>query len=264
MKLFILENAKETYIYNVQSIESSTDSLFGGGNYNEEDDFTEIINTLQFRLEKDFNEKRYSGLLYKATDFYSGPTILPFDQQKSLLFYTVSPKLKTQLEQLNLPKHKFYPITLNIDKKVDLPYYILQIDSSMTPYTDFSQSSFYGINTINNEVTYYDKGEYQSDEHLTNSMDEDIFLCDKSLFINQDLDWVYMAPYFIISEKSKQLFEENNIIGMEFIPFYELPSDFDEPNELGYLNYYGGREIIINGKSSMNGLNINDFPNVDN
>lgn len=167
------------------------------------------------------------------------------------------------MEQLNLPGHKFYNISLNIDNGVDLTYHILQIKSAMSSYRDYSKSSFYGLNLINDQFLHYEKGEIKSTEHLLSLVDEDIFPYDKSMYINQELDWIYLAPYFIISEKSKQLFEDKNIVGMEITPFYEVESDYGKPNELGFLNKFGGREIIINGKSSMDGLDINDFSKAD-
>ncbi|MEW5675966.1 hypothetical protein ABGT15_06595 [Flavobacterium enshiense] len=207
--------------------------------------------------------KKKKNLLYEAIDFYYGPLILNNKKENTLQFFTISHKLKELLEQLNLPKHRFYPIKLNIDNGIDLPYYILQIDDNMTPYMDYNKSSFYGINLITDEILFYKEGEIISEEHLLGFLDDDIFPKEKSMYIHQKLDWTYISPYFIISEKSKQLFEENNIIGMEITPFYELGSDYGKPNEFGFLNEFGGREIIINGKSSMEGLDINDFPRAE-
>ncbi|MBS7233631.1 hypothetical protein KHA90_21690 [Flavobacterium psychroterrae] len=264
MKLYTLKSAFGTYINRIQSIDTSDNLPFSGGEYNDHEDFTEIINKLQFRLERDVNEKKMtSDFLYQAIDFYYGPIIIKSDQEKTLHFFSVSPKLKTLLEQLKLPKHKFYPIVLNIDNGIDLSYYILQIDDNMTSYMDYNKSTFYGLNLISDELSFYQEGEIKSEENLLGLLDDDIFPYDKSMSINQELDWVYMAPFFMISEKSKQLLEGNGIVGMEITPFYEVESDYGKPNDLGYLNKFGGREIIINGKSTMDDLDIDDFPRAD-
>ncbi|TDW46559.1 hypothetical protein EV144_106231 [Flavobacterium sp. 270] len=264
MKLYTLKAGFGTYMNRTQSIDPSDNLPFSGHNYKEDEDFTDIINKLQFRLARDVHEKKMnSDFLYEAIDFYNDPLIIKPNQKKSLQFFTVSSKLKKLLEQLELPEHKFYPIILNIEKGIDLPYYILQIKSAMSSYRDYSKSSFYALNLVTDIFLQYEEGEIKSTEHLLGLLDEDIFPYDKSMYINQELDWIYLAPYFIISEKSKQLFEDNNIVGMEITPFYEVESDYGKPNELGFLNKFGGREIIINGKSSMDGLDINDFPKAD-
>lgn len=264
MKLYTLKASFGTYINRIQSVDPSDNLPFTGSNYKEDEDFTDTINKLQFRLARDLNEKKMtSDFLYEAIDFYNDPLIVKSNQKKSLQFFTVSQKLKNLLEQLNLPEHKFYPITLNIDDGIDLPYYIFQIKSAMSSYRDYSKSNFYALNLVNDEFSFYKEGEIKSTEHLLGLLDDDIFPYDKSMYINQELDWVYMAPFFIISEKSKQLFEENGIAGMEITPFYEVESDYGKPNDLGYLNKFGGREIIINGKSTMDGLDINNFPRAD-
>lgn len=201
--------------------------------------------------------------MYEAIDFYKGPIIIKSDQRKTLRFFTISPKLKNLLEQLALPKHRFYQITLNIDTGIDLPYYVLQIDTLMIPYTDFEKSNIYGLNTTTDEITFFKKGEIKNRQELSKLREKGLFSRFQSHFINHELDWVYMAPFFMVSEKSKQLFEAHNIVGMEMIPFYEVPADYGKPNDLGFLNEFGGREIIINGKSTMDGLNINDFPRAD-
>jgi len=264
MKLYTLKAAFETYMNRTQSVDPSDNLPFSGADYNEDEDFTDIINKLQFRLARDVHEKKMtSDFLYKAIDFYNDPLILKSKQKKSLQFFTVSPKLKKLLEQLELPEHKFYSFMLNIDDDIDLSYYILQIKSAMSSYRDYSKSSFYALNLVSDEFLFYKEGEIKSTEHLLSLLNDDIFPYDRSMYINQELDWVYMAPFFIISEKSKQLFEDSDIVGMEITPFYEVESDYGKPNDLGYLNKFGGREIIINGKSTMDGLDINDFPRAD-
>lgn len=264
MKLYKLDTPHKPYMDRTQSVDPSDNLPFSGGAYNDDEDFTTIINELQFRLERDVYEKKMtSDFLYEAIDFYNGPLILKSDEEKTLQFFTVSPRLKKLLEQLQLPEHKFYPIILNIDNDTNLSYYILQINDNMTPYMDYNRSLFYGLNLITDDLSFYQKGEIQSEEHLLSLLDDDIFPYEKSMYINQDLDWVYLPPFFMITEKSKQLFEDNNIVGMKITPFYEVESDYGKPNDLGYLNKFGGREIIINGKSTMDGLDINDFPRAD-
>jgi len=264
MKLYTLNTPHKPYMNSTQSVDPSDNLPFAGEAYNKDENFTFIINKLEFRLERDVYEKKIKpSFLYQAIDFYSGPLILKSDQKKSLRFFTVSPKLKNLLEQLNLPEHKFYPIKLNIDDGIDLPYYIFQIKSAMSSYRDYNKSSFYALNLVSDEFLFYKEGEIKSTEHLLSLLNDDIFPYDRSMYINQELDWVYMAPFFIISEKSKQLFEDNDIVGMEITPFYEVESDYGKPNDLGYLNKFGGREIIINGKSTMDGLDVNDFPRAD-
>jgi hypothetical protein len=264
MKLYKLSTPNKPYMNRTQSVDPSDDLPFSRGFYNENEDFSELINKLQFRLQRDSYEKKIKpDYLYEAIDFYNGPLFLKSDQEKTLRFFTVSPKLKNLLEQLNLSKYRFYPISLNIDTGVDLPYYVLQIDSNMTPFMDYSRSSFYGLNLVNDDFLFYEKGKIKSEEELLSLLDQRIFPYEKSMYINQDLDWVYLAPFFIISEKSKQLFEDNGIVGMEITSLYEVESDNDKPNDLGFLNEFGGREIIINGKSTMDGLDINDFPRAD-
>lgn len=264
MNLYKLDTPDKPYMYRSQSVDPSDNLPFSGEDYNKSEDFTATINKLKFRLGRDVHEKKIKPIfLYEAIDFYSGPLLIKPDQEKSIRFFTVSAKLKNILEQLNLPEHKFYPITLNIDDGIDLPYYILQIDDNMTTHLDYSKSSFYGLNLITDEFLFYQKGEINSEKELLSLLDYNIFPYYKSMYINQELDWVYLAPFFIISEKSKQLFEENGIVGMEITPFYEVESDYEKPNDLGYLNKFGGREIIINSKSTMDGLDINDFPRAD-
>jgi hypothetical protein len=264
MKLYTLKTDFGTYINRTQSVDPSDNLPFSGGEYNDQEDFTAIISKLQFRLARDVYEKKMtSDFLYEAIDYYNGPLILNSVQEKTLRFFTVSPKLKNILEQLNLPKHKFYPIKLNIDKGVDLPYYILQIDIFMIPYVDFNKSNVYGLNVETEDITFFKTGEIKDSDELFNLREKELFSRFQSQYFTLELDWVYMAPSFLISEKSKQLFKDNNIVGMEITPFYEVESDYGEPNELGFLNYYGGREIIINGKSTMDGLDINDFPRAD-
>jgi|GEM_PF-4031409 len=264
MNLYKLDTPVKPYIYRTQSIDPSDNLPFSGENYNENEDFTDTINKLHFRLERDVYEKKMTAdFLYEAIDFYNGPLILKPNQARTLRFYTISLKLKELLEKLNLPKHRFYPITLNIDTGKDLPYYILQIDIFMIPYVDFNKSNVYGLNVETEELTFFKTGEIKDSDELFNLREKELFSRFQSQYFTLELDWVYMAPSFLISEKSKQLFEDNNIVGMEITPFYEVKSDYDEPNDLGYLNYYGGREIIINGKSTMDGLDINDFPRAD-
>ena len=228
--------------------------------YNKEEDFTEDLKKIKIRLELDHNDKKFASVKYIETDFYKGPSFINNETGGyNLSFYTVSPKMKTLLEQLNLPKHRFYPIMLTIDKGKELPYFILQIDNSMIPYTDVSKSSFYGLNIDTDEVLHYEEELFQTNEEMSEKIPSNIFVRDKSMYINQDLDWVYMAPYFMISEKAKKIFEENNLIDLDLKPFYELKSLFSDFNELGYAKEYAGREIIINGRSTMDGLDIKDF-----
>ncbi|KFF06433.1 hypothetical protein [Flavobacterium reichenbachii] len=264
MKLYKLKAAFGTFINRIQSVDSSNNLPFSGAEYNDQKDFTAIISKLQFRLARDVYEKKMTNdFLYEAIDFYNGPLIVKLNQSKTLQFFTVSPRCKTLLDQLKLPEHRFYPIFVQIDNGIDLPYYILQINNNMTPYMDYNKSSFYGRKLKTKEISLYKKGEIKSEEELLNLPDQNIFPYDCSMYIDQELDWVYMAPFFMISEKSKQLFEENGIVGMEITPFYEVESDYGKPNDLGFLNEFGGREIIINGKSTMDGLDINNFPTAD-
>lgn len=256
MELYILDAKFDPYINRIQTIFPNEMKWGEKIPYNLEEDFTEGIKKLQFRLALDNNDRKIGGIKYKGTDFYKGPDFLEFEGH-CLLFFTVSPKMKAVLEQLNVPNHRFYPIMLTIDKGKELPYFILQIDSSMIPYTDFSKSSFYGLNLDTDEVFYYKTGTFQNMDELNKNIPDEIFVRDKSMYINQDLDLVFMAPYFMISEKSKKLFEEHNLIDLEITPFYEMGAG--KYNELGFRKEYAGREIIINGRSTMDGLDINDF-----
>lgn len=228
--------------------------------HNNKEDFTEDLKKLKFRLELDYNDRKFASVKYVGTDFYRGPNFLEpssEDARHCLRFFTVSPKMKVVLEQLNLPKHRFYPITVTIDKGKELPYFILQIDYNMTPYMDYSKSIYFGENIKTDEITVYETGEIKEESQLFKFLKDRIFLREKVMYINQELDWVYMAPYFIISEKSKKLFEEHNLIDLEITPFYEMGAGMY--NELGFRKKYAGREIIINGRSTMDGLDINDF-----
>jgi hypothetical protein len=257
MNLYILKPKYNPYPTRVQTVYPEHINKFTGIPYREDEDFTEAINQLKFRLQLDHNDRKNPNLKYIGTDFYNGPEFLETSEGHCLLFYTVSPKMKEVLERLNLPKHRFYSINLIIDKGIELPYYILQIDYRVNPYMDYSKSSFYGLNLITDEVIFYEIGEVKNKEEKMGLLDNDIFPREKALYINQELDWVYMAPYFIISEKSKKLFEEHNLIDLEITPFYEMGAGMY--NELGFRKEYGGREIIINGRSTMDGLDINDF-----
>ena len=257
MQLYILDSKYDPYPDNVQTVYPDHINKFTKIPYKENEDFTEAINELKFRLQLDHNDRKNPNLKYVGTDFYRGPEFLETSEGHCLHFYTVSPKMKKVLDQLNLPQHRFYPITLIIDKGKELPYYILQIDYNTSPYMDYSKSSFYGLNLITDEVVFYEIGEIKDEVESMKLLDKEIFPREKTLYINQELDWVYMAPYFMISEKSKKLFEEHNLIDLEMTPFYELGSR--NYNELGYAKEYAGREIIINGHSTMDGLDINDF-----
>ncbi|POR17415.1 hypothetical protein BWK58_15045 [Flavobacterium columnare] len=257
MNLYILKPKYNPYPTRVQTVYPEHINKFTGIPYREDEDFTEAINQLKFRLQLDHNDRKNPNLKYIGTDFYNGPEFLETSEGNSLRFFTVSPKMKEVLEQLNLPKHRFYSINLIIDKGIELPYYILQINKSMVPYTDVSKSSFYGLNLETDEIYHYETGSFQTEDELNKSIPVEIFVRDKSMYINEELDWVYMAPYFIISEKSKKLFEEHNLIDLEMTPFYEMGAGMY--NELGFRKEYGGREIIINGRSTMDGLDINDF-----
>lgn len=260
MELYILDAKFRPYMDCVDAVYPED---MGWGEkipYNLEEDFTEGIKKLQFRLALDHNDRKIGTIKYKATDFYRGPDFLESSNEDvlhSLRFFTVSPKMKVVIEQLNLPKHRFYPIVLTIDKGKELPYFILQIDYSMTPYIDYSKSIYFGENIKTDEIIIYQVGEMKNEDQLYNLLDDGIFPREKTLYINQELDWVYMSPYFMISEKSKKLFEEHNLIDLELTPFYEMGAG--KYNELGFRKEYAGREIIINGRSTMDGLNINDF-----
>ncbi|POR19881.1 hypothetical protein BWK58_14215 [Flavobacterium columnare] len=260
MELYILKPKFDPYINRVETIYPEDMGWGEKISYNQEEDFTEGIKKLQFRLALDHNDKKIGTIKYKGTDFYNGPDFLESSKEGArhcLDFYTVSPKMKETLEQLNLPKHRFYPIMLTIDKGKELPYFILQIDYNMTPYMDYSKSIYFGENIKTDEITTYKIGEIKEENQLFKFLKDRIFLREKTLYINQELDWVYMAPYFMISEKSKKLFEEHNLIDLEMTPFYEMGAGMY--NELGYRKKYGGREIIINGRSTMDGLDSNDF-----
>ena len=259
MNIYILDAKFRPYSDSVQTIFPDEMAL-QKTLYNKEEDFTEGIKKLKFRLELDYNDRKFASVKYVGTDFYRGPNFLEPSKEEArhcLRFFTVSPKMKSVLEQLNLPKHRFYPITVTIDKGKELPYFILQIDYSVNNYMDYSKSSFYGVNLNTDEIIYYDKGVIKDKGEKIKLLDDNIFPREKTLYINQELDWVYMSPYFMISEKSKKLFEEHNLIDLEMTPFYELGSR--NYNELGYAKEYAGREIIINGRSTMDGLDINDF-----
>jgi hypothetical protein len=268
MNLYALDTPAKPYMYRTQSIDPMDNLPFSGGDYIDNEDLSRIISKLQFRLGRDVYEKKItSSFLYEAIDFYNGPLIVKNYSRYMLHFYTVSPKLKELLEQLTLPEHKFYSISLNIDEGVDLPYYIMQIKDNMTPYMDYNKSSFFseyesGSIKSDNPI-YYKEGEIKDEAHLLNLLGKGFSPNELKLYLDKELDWVYLAPYFIISEKSKQLFEDNDIVGMEFTSFYDVKPIVDEVNELGYKCKYGGREIIINGKSTMDGLDINDFPRAD-
>lgn len=257
MELYILDAKFRPYSDSVQTI-FPDEMVLQKTPYNKEEDFTDNLKKLKFRLELDYNDRKFASVKYVGTDFYNGPNILNNETGGyNLNFYTVSPKMKAVLEQLNLPKHRFYPIMLTIDKGKELPYFILQIDNSMIPYTDVSKSSFYGLDLKLKQVHHYEIGTFKTEEEIDEKIPSNIFVRDKCMYINQELDWVYMSPYFMISEKSKKLFEEHNLIDLEIIPFYEMGAG--KYNELGYRKKYAGREIIINGRSTMDGLDINDF-----
>ncbi|QZK90626.1 hypothetical protein K5V07_09030 [Flavobacterium sp. CHNK8] len=258
MKLYALKAKYGTYQSMIQALYPERVKSYYGISYREDEDFSESIKTLKFRIALDHNDRKNPNLKYIGTDFYNGPNIINNETGGyNLDFYTVSPKMKEVLEHLNLPKHRFYPIMLTIDKGKELTYFILQIDSSMIPYTDVSKSSFYGLDLKLKQVHHYEIGTFKTEEEIDEKIPSDIFVRDKSMYINQELDWVYMAPYFMISEKSKKLFEEHNLIDLEITPFYEMGAGMY--NELGFRKEYGGREIIINGRSTMDGLDINDF-----
>ncbi|MEW5675965.1 hypothetical protein ABGT15_06590 [Flavobacterium enshiense] len=58
MKLYVLEALLGAYKHRTQSLEPSGNNTFSGTTYNEKEDFTGVINTLQYRLERDVYDKK--------------------------------------------------------------------------------------------------------------------------------------------------------------------------------------------------------------
>jgi hypothetical protein len=58
MKLYKLSTPNKPYMNRTQSVDPSDDLPFSRGFYNENEDFSELINKLQFRLQRDSYEKK--------------------------------------------------------------------------------------------------------------------------------------------------------------------------------------------------------------
>lgn len=96
MNLYILDTPHKPYINSTQSVDPSDNLPFSGGDYKDNEDFTDIINKLQFRLERDVYEKKIKpSFLYEAIDFYNGPLILKSNQKNHSVFLQSHPNLKT-------------------------------------------------------------------------------------------------------------------------------------------------------------------------
>lgn len=267
MKLFTLKSQIREYMDKVDS-EYKNEDYFSGCNYREDGDYSDIINQLRFFLEVDGDtgELMTGDFKYEAIDFYNGPTIIESSEKSlALNFYVVSPKLKNLLEQLELPKHRYYPIELDIDGKQPLQsYFILQINLDENQFIDYEASTFYRRERIERgvyNIIDYKQGEIPSHKTLK-FIEEELkqYPYPKIMVLNKKIDWLYYKPYSLISEKAQKLFKEHNIVGMEIISMYQKKSITSSGNKHGYTIMYGGVEIIMNGKSSLEGVNPDDFP----
>ena len=77
------------------------------------------------------------------------------------------------------------------------------------------------------------------------------------MVLDKELDWLYYKPHNLISKKALNLFMKHDVKGMEVTPMYEKES---WNNRHGYAITYGGVEIIMDGQSSLEGVNPDDFP----
>ncbi len=253
--------------------EGTNSNHFRRVDYRKHGDYTNQIEQLDFYLKLNEDLERYKEYEYKALDFFIGPAIVTNDKMPrwiSLDFYVVSPKMKELLEQLILPKkHRFYPILLDIDgKQSKKDYYLFQIEFDKFDYINFKESIFYGSRFIENketgeeeeQITVYKKGELQTRKALGFMKEElEIYTYLKTFGVNQYLDILYLRPYYLINEKAFKLFSENAITGLEITPFYEKKIIFGGINDFGYTSIFAGYEVVMNGASSMDGIDISDF-----
>ena len=109
----------------------------------------------------------------------------------------------------------------------------------------------------------YEKGEIQTDEDWIKEEEDGNIVEMSSLVFKKHHDFFYYRPSFILTEKAYNLFQKNKLYGIKYIEFYKKTDSTNSENILGYLNEYGGYEVIMNGKSSMNGVDINSFPKIE-
>ena len=99
MELYILKPKFDPYINRVETIYPEDMGWGEKISYNQEEDFTEGVKKLQFRLALDHNDRKIGTIKYKATDFYRGPDFLESSKEGArhcLRFFTVSPKMKAR------------------------------------------------------------------------------------------------------------------------------------------------------------------------
>ena len=265
MKLYTLESKIGDYVRDIE-VDNVNDPYSSGCTYRKDGDYTEEINQLTFRVERDDHGNLYTNKKYEAIDFFNSPVIVDYSEKPTTLdFYVISTRLRDLLDELELPEHRYYEIKLDIDgKRNSERYYILQINLDENQFLDYKASSFYRRERIERgiyNVIDYQKGEVSSYKVLQFIKEElQQHPYPKVMVLDKTLDWFYYKPYSLISEKAQQLFEKHNIIGMEVIPIYQQRSTTSRGNQHGYAIAYGGVEIIMDGQSSLKGIDESTFP----
>lgn len=267
MKLYTIDyNINENYGV-TEAINPETNLLYMGCKPRIDNDYTDVIEKLNFRIKADSVGKRFPEMNYEAVDFFNGPQIID-DSNLALRFefFIISPKMKELFDSLQLPENKcrFYNIKLRIQLNTpELPYYLFQFDTNYLDLIDFKKSSFVKMYDEEDKHTYYNTGEIKSLEDWDKEEEDGSIVNIREHAFYNKLDFFSWSPYFIISEEAYKLFKDNQLKGIRYEKFYEVKEDLSSSdNGLGFLNYFGGYSVIMEGESSMDGLSLDDFPSI--
>ncbi len=169
-----------------------------------------------------------SILIYIQAALYKGEVIQLLDFHRWDLGHPVanrivcSPKFKTILEKLKLPKHKFYPSEIDVLGKTH-NYFVLHFIQDYLQDIDYNKSQFYRAEVLETEpiLQKYAIGKIKSYKQYNK--------VNKNLVDN--MEWIYpnnivfktpiyydiwgLQGQIIISQKAKEIFEKENITGIE-------------------------------------------------
>jgi len=186
-------------------------------------------NQEKITLDKFINEEKFvfDNLIFKGgkrariTDFIWHSAI-------SGLGYVISERIKTALNDFNLPDHKFYKLPIYRDSRGNqYQYYKLHMLQYSFDYSliDFEKSTFYFGDFFkeNRVITKYKNGE-ELTERLKNldDLEEKIWgneLVMNNKFLELSLDCFHvhhLSTDFIISKRLKKSLENMNATGIEF------------------------------------------------
>jgi len=265
MKLYTIDyNIYDNYGV-TEAIDPETKLLYRGCKPRDTHDYSDIVEKLNFRIKANSAGKRFPEMNYEAVDFFNGPHIID-DSRMALRFnfFVISPKMKELLCSLKLPENKcrFYSIKLRIHLNTpEQPYYLFQFDTNIFDLIDYSNTSFKKEFHSDERIKYFNKGEITSKEQWRKET-IDGHMVITSMGLIKKFDLFYWRPFFVISEEMFKLFQKNNMKGIKYKGVYDVKEDSKSGNDLGYANFFGGYEVIMEGESSMDGLSLDDFPRV--